>query len=685
MKIFSYNKILIAFICIGLIAALVIGVERHKVEVANNQVDLVVNYEGLLELAEREGQAPEKVLKDAKEAGITSLAVYETTFKKLNANGKATAIAGASLIENYHSGSLVDPAWRSLVESGEIKGNEVYVIGHDKNTYAEVKEDLFRRLGADRVKVLMAGSEEVLAVKAHYESFVKMNIGMPTDEMRAVNEAGFHVVARPSNYEDCSPDDVRAVFKRLDGIDISEIVFSGNQSLGTTKSLQTTIDEMKERGITLGLIEAVSQLQFYNQDGMKEIAKGLGYDKVARLYSSPAGEQPGLKIAEAVERWANTDQERNIRIDLLHIYEKPSPDMSLYETNMLYFSSTRDLLLEKGFTLGKAGTFADYYPSKFLRALVMLGVAAGGVLYLSLIVPPLNRRPKYQYVLFAIAAILFVVPVLMGAGNKIRVVTALISANVFPALAVTWQLDRLLRQKAEDRGIIKLIVTGFVALLATGALSLVGAAYLSGALSDVEYFLEFNIFRGIKLTFVMPLVLVAIAFLQRFDIFDGKMPEGAGVIAQLKEIMDAKVSFKALAALGVVALAGIVFIARSGHGTGMPVPGIELKFRAFLEQAMYARPRSKELLIGHPAFMLAFMAFWRKWPTMLLFALVIAATIGQGSMVETFAHMRTPVFMSLMRGIGGIVLGGFIGAFCMVLLEAALSVFRAAKERMTDS
>lgn len=100
--------------------------------------------------------------------------------------------------------------------------------------------------------------------------------------MKAVNDAGFHVLARPSNYENCTPDDVKAVFARLDGFDVSEIVFSGQQSLGAPKALQTTIDEMKNRQINLGLIEAVTQLQFYKQDGMQEIAKGLGYDHVAR-------------------------------------------------------------------------------------------------------------------------------------------------------------------------------------------------------------------------------------------------------------------------------------------------------------------------------------------------------------------------------------------------------------------
>ena len=670
MKVWKYNKLLLGFIVLGLVAALVIGVQRHEVERASRQVDMAIDYEGLLELAEREGLPASQVLKEAREAGISSLAVYETTFKKLNANGKAKATPGSEILSRYHSGSLTDPAWQELCRSGKVVGTEVYVTGHDSLTYKEVKEDIFRRLGTDRVTVLQVGTEEVLAVKAHYESFEKMNLGMPTDEMKAVNAAGFHVLARPSNYENCTPDDVKAVFKRLEGIDVSEIVYSGPQVLGTGKSLQTTIDLMKERHIDLGLIEGVTQLQFYKQDGMEEIAKGLGYDHVARLYSIPKDEQPKLKIDTAVERWGNTDEERNIRIDLLRIYDKPAPDKTLMATNMDYFKAVRDKLEAQGYEIDKAGTFAAYYPSTLLRALVMAGVAAGGVLYLSLVIPALNRRQKLQYILFAVFALLSAVPVLMGNGSKIRVLAALASANIFPSLAIIYLLDFVRgRQLPEKISLPRMIVTAALALWLTGACSFIGAAYLSGSLADTEYFLEFNIFRGIKLTFVLPIVLVAVAFLQRFDIFDGKMDDCDGVMAQMKKILDMPVKIKTLLGMLVVLAAGVVFVARSGHTSGMPVSGLELKFRAFLEQALYARPRTKELMIGHPAFMLAAMAFYRKWPTMVLFALVLVAAIGQGSMVETFAHMRTPVFMSFVRGIGGIVLGAGVGAVCMVLVE----------------
>ena len=679
MRQFSYNRWLIVLIVVGLLSALAVDVQRSRVEQENMTVDLAIDYEGLVELAEREGLPVEEVLAQAKEAGLSSLAVYETTFKKLNVNGKVSAAAGSEILANYQNGAMSDPQWRTLVENGTIKGTQVYVTGHDAQTFREVKEDLLRRLGEQRVTSLWLNGQEILAVQANYESFLKMNLGMPTDEMQAVNKAGFSVIARPSNYNMASREDVLSVFARLQGINVSEMVFSGSQTLGAPKALQTTIDAMRERNMTLGMIEDTTQLQFYKQDGLDEIAQGLDY-KAARLYSIPKDEQPKLKMDSAVERWSNTDEERNIRIDLLRIYEKPSPNMTLLETNMKYFRDTHDALTAKGFHIGPASTFAPYYPANVWRIPMVIGVSAAVVLYLSLICPAF--RPKYQYILLAFLILGSVVPLALGNGTKIRLLAAFASANVFPALAVIWQLDRIRSSVLDAKSPLwRIICTGVLALLVSSLLSYIGAAYLSGTLADTKYFLEVDIFRGIKLTFVLPLILVALAFLQRFDIFDGRMDDTKGVAAQFKKIMDMPVKIKTLCALGVVVAAGIVFVARSGHTSGMPVSSLELRFRAFLEQAFYARPRSKELLIGHPAFMLAVMAVYRKWPTMLLFILVLLATIGQGSMVETFAHMRTPIFMSFMRGIGGIALGAGIGAILMILIHIWQRLLCLARQR----
>ncbi|MDY3741058.1 MAG: DUF5693 family protein [Selenomonadaceae bacterium] len=674
MHNFKYNKIFIIMIIVGLISALMIDFQRHQVEERNNTVELAIDYEGLLRLSEMTGTPIDEVFRQAKESGITSLAVYETTFKKLNANGKTTAVSGSSLLTNYYSGAMVDPEWRALVENGTIKGSMIYITGHDAQTFKEVTEDLYRRLGHDRVRELTVGGKTVLEVNDYYEEFLKANIGMPTDEMKLVNEAGFYVMARPSNYAKCSKDDVDAVFKRLEGIKVSNMTFSGKECLGSPDEVNYVVEKLQERDITLGMIEGVTQLQFYPQNGLLEIAKAMDY-KAARLYGIGPDEMAKMQIQQAVDRWSNTDPERNIRIDLLRIFEKPQGNMTLLETNMKYFSETRDMLERSGYKIGPAGTFEPFYPSSLLRAVVMMGVAAAIVLYLSLIAP--SVKEKYLYMLLAVLVIGMAGPVLMGHGNKIRVIAALASANFFPAIAVIWQLDRIRAAKADVKAsLLKIIPTAMLALFASGIISYAGAAYLSASLADTEYLLEVNIFRGIKLTFVLPLVLVAIAFLQRFDIFDGKMDDTDGVINQLKKILDMPVKIKTLLGLGFVLIAGIVFVARSGHTSGMPVAGAELKFRAFLEHLMWARPRSKELLIGHPGFMLAALAWWRQWPTMILFVLVIVATIGQGSMVETFAHMRTPIYMSFVRGLGGIGLGAIIGAVAMALVQLWNSVLQ---------
>ena len=675
MNRFVYNKVLLLFVLIGFLAAGFISYQRIQVEKANKTVDLTIDYEALLKLADREGVPRYEVLRRAKEVGFTSLAVYETTFKKFKENGKVTAILGADIAKNYNSGAVSDRDWKKFIENDNVVGTDIYIIGNDPKIFAETKEDLILRLGEKRVISHTIGGKEVLQVKAEYESFQKMNLGLPTDEMKEVNAAGFMVLPRPSNYEGVTAEKVQKALARLDGINISEVVFSGKESLGAKTELNATIEEFKKRNITLGLIEGVTQLKFYPQEGMEKIAEGIGYDKIARLYSIPADEMPKIKMDVAVERWANTTEERNIRIDHLRLFETAEPGKTLLETNFEYFQKTADILRAKGFTLGRADTYKAYYPSPYLRALVITGIIAAALLLLSLLSPKINSRQRTLAICFIALAIIFAAPVLLGHGAKIRVIAAFVAANVFPALAVTALLDISREFNDKKLSVIKLIIAGAFALVFAGIISMMGATYLSGALSDVEYFLEFEIYRGIKLTFVTPLILVALIFLSRFSLFNGKV----GVIEQLKEFMDTTVKVKTLAAVGVVLLAGLVFIARSGHTLGMPVSSYELQLRAFLEQAFYARPRSKELFIGHPAFMLAVFAWGRKYSSWIFFALTVAATIGMGSMVETFAHMRTPFIMSFYRGIGGLVLGGILGAVLMFVVWVCERLYVAYK------
>ena len=684
MKKFTYNRVLVLIICMGLFAALIIAGQRYFVESENMQVDLAVDYQSVADLADREGLDIYDVLKMTKEAGITSLAIYDSSLEKLARAGKIFTLAGSDILGNYQCGTLTNELWRQTIEFGLVEPNRVYIIGGDLDSYYDTKEALYQRLGEERVKIFSVGGIEVIEVKAQFGELMKMPLGLPRDEMNKARAAGFTILARPMNFRKCSAENVQFFFERTEHYPISEIVFDGPEVLGASNFLDLTAANMTRRKITFGVIEHFTQLKFYPQLGMEYLAQKIGKNHVARLYAIPKDEQPKLEMSAAINRWSTTDRERNIRINLRRIYEKSEHEKTLLETNMDYFRGVHDVLAKDGFTFGKASTFENYYPNVILRALVIVGVVAAGVLYLSLVSRRLNRNRKLQLQIFAILAIIAALPILIDAGGKVRILAAFLSANLFPALAIIWQLDLLrviqykvriqnrtarLKEKLSTFQIVW--ISGF-ALLVTGLLSMTGAAYLSGALSDVSYFLEFEIFRGIKLTFILPLILVAVAFLQRFNIVD-EVRKNVPATQQIKELLDKSVSVKLFLVLMIILGGFVVLIARSGHTSGMPVSGFEIKIRALLEQIFYARPRTKEIFFGHPAFMLAFAAFLKKFPKMICFVLVMAGTIGQSSMVETFAHMRTPIFMSLMRGLDGLIPGAIIGAVLIICLQFVLN------------
>ena len=233
---------------------------------------------------------------------------------------------------------------------------------------------------------------------------------------------------------------------------------------------------------------------------------------------------------------------------------------------------------------------------------------------------------------------------------------------------MTWQMDRW-RATAPRGGasLGRIMLDGITGVSRTFLMAMVGGIYLAALLADTRFLLEMEIFRGVKLTFVLPLLLVSIVYLTRFNLFPGvDADDSRHLWARLLHVLDYPAYIKTLLGFGVAAAIIYVFVGRSGHSAGIPVPEIEIKLRRFLEVTLYARPREKEFLIGHPAFFIAVMALYQNWPRLFHFAFVVAATIAQGSLVETFAHMRTPVYMSLARGVDGLFLGIVLGLLAIV-------------------
>lgn len=671
MLVFRYNRFFIACIAIGLAAALFINWQRYSIERVNTQIELVSDYDQLVEMSRIDGVPLQSVFRQMKQAGLTTLAVFETNLEKLANSGVVTPVSTTNILHSYHVGTLYDRWWRNEIESGRLAAGQVYLISREHERFDEVVSDLERRMGKQRVKSFHEGERRFAILDAPYESVITWNLGLPVNEMQTAAANGFLVMARPTNYSKVKPDDVKAMFDRIDqaGAAVSSIYFVGEEVLGFPDQLPLVAAELTKRGMTMGMLEHDTQLQFRMQDGMFELAELSGFS-VARLHQLLKVEQPKLSMREAIHRQVLGSRERNIRIQYLKTYARPLPGKNLTETHVAYVSGVKQGLSEFDVPTGPATTFPPYRPHPGLLLLVTAGTVAAGVLLVSVVIPVPRRL---QYGLFALLTISLGLPLLLGKATLARQITAFGSSVLFPVLAMTWQLDRWRKTAPRDgkAGLGLILRDGLVGISRTFLLSLIGGLYLSAVLSDTRFFLEMDIFRGVKLTFVLPLLLISVVYLTRFNIFPGvDADDPRHLWEKLLHVLDYPAYIKTLLAFAAAGLVAYVFVGRSGHSAGLPVPDVEIKLRRFLEVALYARPREKEFLIGHPAFLVAVMALYRGWPRFVHFACVLAATIAMGSLVETFAHMRTPVLMSLVRGVDGLLLGAALGVVAVVGLHA---------------
>jgi hypothetical protein len=665
------NKLFIACILVGLLAALYVNYQRHQVESASHTVELVMDYEEIVDLAASEGAEVAGLMRQFRDAGIVSLAVYDMTLEKLSKSGKIFTLSGAELLQRSQTGVPADPAIAELLKAGRITADRVYVFGPATLTFQEVQEDLIRRLGAERVISLHQGTTHVLEVKGNYEKLVKWNLGLSTVEMAAVVQYGFYVAPRPTNYERVTTEDVDAVFARIEKQDkTSAIFFVGEEVLGYKAQLERTAYYLNKGNIVLGLIEHPLQLQFLKQEGLVQLAQKINY-RAARVYVIPKEEQPKLKIQEAVERWILSDRERNIRINLMRMYTKPEGDKTLTQTNLTYVEKTKRGLEAAGFSVGRAGTFNAYYPPRAALACIILAACTAGVMLLAELVA-LSNILRWSLLLGTFLPLAAVV--LLGHGNLARQAGALGSAIIFPSLAMGWQIEKWSHVKPGQYDLGQILWNGIKGVAQVSLFSAIGGLFIAALLGDVRYLLEIEIYRGVKLTFVAPLLIVTYLFFRHVNIGEGASGKPEGVLNQIQRLLDQPVLFKYLGGLALAALVAIIYVGRSGHTAGIPVPAFEVKIRAIFEQIFYARPRTREFLIGHPTFMMATYAVYRGWPKIWYLVLVVFASMGQSSLVETFAHLRTPVVMSLVRGIDGWVVGVILGIVAVVILHLVLKV-----------
>lgn len=652
---------------IGLLSCVYLCVQRYYVENENMSIEQAMDYDAVVVLGRNEGYDLETTLEKCRQAGITSFTIYDTTLNKMTQRGECSLITrlGAELYyPQFHLDSYQ---------------YEYYLIGKPKDQkdlyFDELTEDLQLRLGKENAVVLDNPQYRILGLHGVMPALGEVNLGIMSADANRIASYGFNVILRPTNYHDVTAADLEHFFQRADKIhNVTGIMFVGKEVLGYSPDpaqrkdlLQLTADRMLARQMPFYMIESVNQLQYDNQDGMYDLAGLMHYD-TGRVYAMAKEELEKITPEEAAMRFYISDLERNVRVNLFPMYKKPRYGQSLLDTNLNYISKVTQKLEGRGYQLDRASVLPVYYPNKVLLAIAAAAAACGFLFLLNLLVP-LSDRLNYG---------LMVLAVLFGAGGAWIAKGALFlqmmavgCAVTAPSAAILVLLDFWRHQDLTKKlGYGRVIRDGALGLTAAVLMSMIGGIFIAAMLGNIRFFMEFDYYRGVKLTFILPIIIVAIGYLRRFPLMCHDFATSSDFISFAKDFLRIPIRMGTLILVGLLGLVAIVFVGRSGHTAGVPVPGIEVAMRRFLETVMYARPREKEFLIGHPAFFLMVAAMYRKWPELVHFFTVLAAVIGVGSMVETFAHIRTPFIMSFIRGLNGWLTGLVLG----ILLICAIAV-----------
>jgi hypothetical protein len=328
-----------------------------------------------------------------------------------------------------------------------------------------------------------------------------------------------------------------------------------------------------------------------------------------------------------------------------------------------------------------ASVLAPYEASLWTKVAMALGCVAAALLLVRAILPIGRRLRTGLFLLGALGAI----GAYAVAPSYAELITSFAAAVIFPSAAALFLVRR---SKAfadtlnQGEGLPKIFGLGVLVLVCCVAVSLLGGVMTAAPISSVNYMLEVDIFRGVKLAQLLPLAFFAVACLACYGFGTGKKRPGALEYGDLKGILNADIKVW-MVLLGVILLVvGYYYLERTGNDSAVQVSSIEMLFRNALEDSLIARPRSKEFLFAFPAVILTVYTSIRRlrlWP--LLFGL--ASVIGMTSVVNTFMHIRTPFYLGLFRTGYALLFGILVGLAGLLVFEAGYRLYKRLERQLS--
>lgn len=644
------QRILLGFVLLGFLAGVPGLNYRFQAEKGLNGAEILLDSQALsdwqLALKEQGGALPDRLLK----AGISSLAFGELHLEDLVERGIVSPLSFQDFALALKGGGLDSPA-SEIAEA--ISFNQArwasrkpgcFLLFSDTRVAVDVAKSLGVTMGTladggeftSEVELLLGG--RVVFVPLAVRQLRLRSLGFDTQNIATLAKGGFKVWIRPENSPGLSPAQISKLFDiwKEDLGPIQGVIFGGalNEAIGYPDELETTAEALKANGWKLGYIELPERAQ---QAGIEFLVRLLPESTVRVMAVSPA-HQAKLSPFRVLGMYSLGARERNIRVLYVRPFAIPGkPELD----DEFLFSLPAEVA-----PTGPAATFGAGSPPPHPAALAAMSIGAGALalLLLQALGFPLGGLPALALLALPVAGGL--AAGVIGKSVLYRALLALCVGMAGPMVAfLHWVYPSL--TDPSRRGTL---AEGARLLVLVSLASLLTGLWVAALLPDTTFLLGLDRFRGVKiLTLVTPVLIVAAFLWKHFS----RQQWMQGLVASVK-IYQALLMGALLGAFGVLLL-------RTGNEAGATASDSERYLRVVLDQALGVRPRFKEFLLAHPAMLCAPLVAARLnfLPSLLM---VLVAAIGQAGIVDTFAHVHTPLQVTVIRVVLGVVFGLFFGS-----------------------
>lgn len=622
-------------IIVGIAAAFYSGAERYRIESGAKNTAVFLDWDQVREIAGRQNLSTQEVLQQFS-GHIAGIVYREPTISDLQTESRALLQKGEAMLWEAQKG---------FYDAGKINANYNYIIFYEK-------EDEQRAIKHLKAKYPNAYCEEfpyegdayIIATSLSANVLSSLGLGFPADNMAAISDAGLAIIPQVRYWDNCGQEGIDAIVNDLQGYNLVALAFNDSDIPGYDlgeAGLKKVAKSWAQACDNLGIPMVTSE--FFDQRGMTTMTAAMNQNFL-RLHSISEKEMQTLTPTKAIDRLALAASERNMKLLLVRFISKTD-----IQANIDFLDDISHALQQKGLTLAIASAAPPLQAQKIPLFLISLAVIAGAWL--------LSQRLHFGRFgdILAVLAIL----VLLGLAFVDRVdmwrkLFALGSVLVFPTLSVIHFTPRKKQSLPMAIGKLLLVTAG----------SLIGAVLMIGILADGNYMLHLKQFAGVKAAHLLPLLVIAgyfWLFLQK----DKKPWE------HLRQTLNKPVLMKfLLVAVIIVGLLGI-YLLRTGNDNAS-VSSFEQVFRSTLDHLLMVRPRTKEFMLGHPLMLLLFYLGYREK----YLPLLILGSIGQVSLVNTFAHIHTPLLVSVMRTANGLWLGIVIGIILILIVKLIIVLWR---------